>query len=233
MSAPQIAGREAWLAARKDLLKDEKTFLRQRDALSAKRRQLPWVRVDEDYSFDTPNGTKTLSQLFSEKSQLIVQHFMLGDGWAEGCPSCSFWADGFDGATVHMAHRDAAFVAVSSAPLDQIEVYKTRMGWEFDWVSCHGSEFNRDYHVSFTPEEMDNGKVEYNFRKTTFPASEAPGISVFAKDASGAVFHTYSCYARGLDNMNVAYQYLDLLPKGRDEDALSHPMAWVRRHDQY
>lgn len=181
----------------------------------------------------TPNGEQTLAELFGGKNQLIVQHFMLGEDWEEGCPSCSFWADGFNGTTTHLAQRDAMFVAVSNAPLAKIETYRNRMGWSFDWVSCHGSTFNQDYQASFSAEDMSTGRMQYNYRETSFPVSEAPAISIFAKDGGGQVFHTYSCYSRGLDNMNVAYQYLDLLPKGRDEDSLPHPMAWVKRHDQY
>jgi len=233
MNAPQIADRDEWLNARKALLAEEKEFLKKRDELSARRRALPWVRVSDDYRFNGPNGETTLEQLFGDKSQLIVQHFMLGANWEEGCPSCSFWADGFNGTTPHMAQRDAAFVAVSNAPLAKIQAYKTRMGWNFDWVSCHGCSFNHDYHASFTPQEMEAGKMHYNYRETSFPAEEAPAISIFAKDDRGEVYHTYSCYSRGLDNMNVTYQYLDLLPKGRDEGHLPHPMAWVKRHDQY
>lgn len=233
MTQPAITSRDEWLHAREKLLAEEKAFLRQRDALSARRRQLPWVLVEKDYRFDGYNGQLSLADLFGDKSQLIVQHFMMGEDWEEGCPSCSFWADGFNGATVHMAQRDAAFVAVSNTSLAKIQAYKKRMGWDFDWVSSLGSSFNHDYQASFLPQEMDSGEVYYNFRKTQFPVSEAPGISVFARDKEGSVYHTYSCYARGLDNMNVAYQYLDLLPKGRDEDALDYPMAWVKRHDQY
>ncbi|MEP1209759.1 MAG: thioredoxin family protein [Rhizobiaceae bacterium] len=228
-----ITSRDEWLAARRALLAEEKAFLRQRDELSAKRRQLPWVLVSEDYRFETPDRQKSLADLFGDKSQLIIQHFMMGEDWNEGCPSCSFWADGVDGTTVHLENRDAAYVCVSNTSMEKIEAYKSRMGWKFHWVSSLGSSFNHDYQASFTPEEMESGSVYYNFHDTTFPVSEAPGISVFAKDESGQIFHTYSCYSRGLDNMNVAYQYLDLLPKGRDEDALPHPMAWVKRHDQY
>ena len=228
-----ITTREDWLAARRALLAEEKALLRQRDAVSAKRRQLPWVAVTEDYQFETQQGRKSLADLFGDKSQLIVQHFMMGESWEEGCPSCSFWADGFDGTTMHLEARDAAFVCVSKTPLDKINAYKDRMGWDFDWVSSLGSTFNHDYQASFTAEEMESGSVFYNFHDTTFPASEAPGISIFARGEDGNIYHTYSCYSRGLDNMNVAYQYLDLLPKGRDEDALPHPMAWVKRHDQY
>ena len=228
-----ITTREEWLAARRALLEEEKALLRQRDAVSARRRQLPWVVVEKDYQFDTNDGRKSLADLFGDKSQLIVQHFMMGESWEEGCPSCSFWADGVDGTTMHLGARDAAYVSVSNTSLEKINAYKQRMGWTFDWVSSLGSTFNHDYQASFTPREMESGSVFYNFHDTTFPASEAPGISVFARGENGQIYHTYSCYARGLDNMNVAYQYLDLLPKGRDEDALPHPMAWVKRHDQY
>ncbi|NNF77607.1 MAG: DUF899 domain-containing protein [Rhizobiales bacterium] len=233
MIIPAIVSRSDWLEARKQLLAEEKAFTRQRDELSAKRRQLPWVKIEKDYRFQSPEGEAKLSDLFGNSSQLIVQHFMLGEGWDAGCPSCSFWADGFDGTTVHMNQRDAAFVAVSSAPLPEIQAFKSRMGWRFDWVSCHGGDFNRDFHVSFTPEELSAGAVEYNFSKINFPATEAPGVSVFCKADDGTIYHTYSCYARGLDMLNSTYQYLDLLPKGRDEDGLSHTMSWVRRHDEY
>ena len=233
MDSPKIADHSTWLAARKELLEEEKALLRSRDALSAKRRELPWVLVQEPYAFETSGGTKTLADLFGNKNQLIVQHFMMGEGWEQGCPSCSFWADGFNGTTAHLAERDAAFVCVSNAPLSQIEAYRKRMGWDFEWVSSFGSTFNFDYQASFTPEQVENGSMYYNYRQTRFPASEAPGISIFAKYANGKVYHTYSTYSRGLDNLNVAYQLLDLLPKGRDEDDLPHPMAWVQRHDQY
>ena len=234
-----IVDRQQWLSARLQLLEQEKQFQRARDALSARRREMPWVVVDQDYRFETQDGPCSLAELFGDKSQLIVQHFMLGDDWAEGCPSCSFWADGFNGTTVHLENRDAAFVATSNASLDKINAYKKRMGWDFPWVSSLGSSFNHDYQASFSDAEMADGTVYYNFHETTFPSSEAPGISIFARDGNGngngngKVYHTYSCYSRGIDNMNVAYQYMDLLPKGRDEDSLPHPMAWVRRHDQY
>ena len=232
MKASTVATREEWLAARKELLAEEKAFMRQRDTLSAKRRQLPWVKVEKNYTFQGPNGECSLADLFGDKSQLIVQHFMFGEDWEEGCPSCSFWADGFNGMTIHMAHRDAAFVAISNAPYPKLEAYKKRMGWTFNWVSSHGSSFNFDYRVSYTKEQLGSGSADYNFGKS-FASEEAPGTSIFAKDAAGNVYHTYSCYARGLDNMNAAYQYIDLLPKGRDEDELPFSMAWVRRHDQY
>jgi len=228
-----ITSREQWLEARRALLENEKEFIRKRDALSLQRRQLPWVRVEKDYRFEDDNGTKTLIDLFGDKSQLIVQHFMMGEDWDEGCPSCSFWADGFNGTTVHLAARDAAFVSVSSAPLKKIQKYKQRMRWTFDWVSSHTSDFNTDFHVSFTEQQRAQGPCEYNFREVPISMSELPGISIFVKDLNNQVFHTYSCYSRGLDNMNVAYQYLDLLPKGRDEDHLDYAMSWVRRNDSY
>ena len=229
----KIVSKEAWLKARIDLLEQEKELTRQRDDLAKKRRELPMVRVEKAYAFEGPGGQETLADLFGDCSQLIVQHFMYGKGWGEGCPSCSFWADGFNGTTIHMQHRDAAFVAVSNAPLDEIEAYKKRMGWTFKWVSSHGTDFNRDYHVAFTEEERAAGPIFYNFKDNSFPANEAPGVSIFLKNAEDHVFHTYSCYARGLDILNSTYHYLDLLPKGRDEDDLPYTMAWLRRHDQY
>jgi predicted dithiol-disulfide oxidoreductase (DUF899 family) len=233
MAGERIASPEEWLKARLDLLEQEKAFTRQRDELSRKRRELPMVPVDKAYVFEGPYGKESLTDLFGDCSQLIVQHFMYGKGWGEGCPSCSFWADGFDGTTIHMKHRDASFVAVSNAPLDEIEAYKKRMGWTFKWVSSFGTDFNRDYHVTFTEGERAAGPVHYNYKKTTFPADEAPGVSVFYRNDEGQTFHTYSCYARGLDMLNVAYQYIDLLPKGRDEDDLPFSMGWLKRHDQY
>lgn len=233
MTAQRIASRDDWLKARLDLLEQEKAFTRQRDALSRKRRELPMVPVDKAYVFKGPEGKETLADLFGDCSQLIVQHFMYGKDWDEGCPSCSFWADGFDGTTIHMKHRDAAFAAISNAPLDEIEAYKKRMGWQFKWVSSYSTDFNQDYHVTFTKEEREAGPVYYNYKKTTFPADEAPGVSVFYRNDEGQAFHTYSCYARGLDMLNVAYQYIDLLPKGRDEDDLPFSMGWLKRHDQY
>jgi len=227
-----IVSQDEWLAARKALLAKEKEFTRQRDTLSAARRELPWMKVEKNYVFDGPHGKEMLSDLFAGKSQLMIYHFMLGPGWVQGCPSCSFLADHFDGAAIHLAQRDVAFVVVSRAPLNEIEAYKKRMGWNFKWVSSYGSDFNRDFHVSFTPEEKASGSVEYNYAKGTFPSEEAPGLSAFIKDGS-AVFHTYSTYARGLDIIIGTYNMLDLAPKGRDEAALPWSMAWVRRHDEY
>jgi len=229
----KVVSKEKWLEARKELLAEEKKFTRQRDALSAKRREMPWVKVEKNYVFDTPEGKKSLSELFAGRGQLIVYHFMLGPDWAEGCRSCSFLADTIEGAFVHVAHRDTTLMAVSRAPLAQIEAFKKRMGWHFPWASSYGSDFNYDYHVSFKPEERKNGKVYYNYGMVEFPPEEGPGLSVFAKDSKGAVYHTYSSYARGLDILVGPYNYLDLTPKGRDEDGLAFSMAWVRHHDKY
>jgi len=233
MPSHTIVSREEWLAARRAHLAKEKEFTRLRDRLSAERRALPWVKVDKPYVFEGPAGKTSLAGLFAGRRQLIVYHFMFGPGWEEGCPSCSFLADHIDGAAVHLAHRDVTLLAVSRAPLRQIEAFKKRMGWRFTWVSSHGTDFNFDYHVSFTKDETAKGAVDYNFAPREFPSEEAPGISVFYKDEHGEVFHTYSAYARGLDLLVGAYNYLDLAPKGRDEDALAFTMAWVRHHDRY
>ena len=229
----KIVSREKWLAAREVLLAKEKEFTRARDKLSAERRALPWVEVDKSYVFDGPSGKETLSDLFDGKSQLLVYHFMYGPDWDEGCKSCSFWADNYDGIDVHLKHRDVTLITVSSAPLATLEAYKKRMGWSFKWVSSAGADFNGDYQVSFTPEQQKAGPIFYNYEMRSFPSTEAPGISVFAKDERGTVYHTYSCYARGLDMLNGAYHMLDLVPKGRDEAALPHSMAWLRHRDRY
>lgn len=233
MSTHRIVSQKEWLQARKAHLAREKEFTRLRDQLSRERRELPWVKVEKDYDFQGPNGPESLGNLFDGRSQLLVQHFMYGPDWEEGCPSCSFWADSYDGFIVHLAQRDVTMVAVSRAPLEMLDAYKKRMGWSFKWVSSLGSDFNRDFQVSFTPEEMANGEMTYNYETRGFPADEAPGVSVFIKNEAGEIFHTYSCYARGLDMLNGAYHYLDLVPKGRDEDDLPYSMAWVRRHDEY
>ena len=230
---PKVVSREEWLAARKKLLAREKRLTRERDAIAAERRQLPWVKVEKNYAFDSPSGKKTLADLFNGKSQLIVYHFMFGPDWQEGCPSCSFIMDHTDGALAHLAQRDVSFAAISRAPLSKIEAFKKRLGWKFNWVSSNGTDFNYDYHVSFTSEQKAQGKVEYNFDLTEFPSAEAPGISVFYKDKSGNIFHTYSAYARGAEAPLGTYAYLDLVPKGRDEDSLAFTMAWVRHHDRY
>ena len=228
-----IVTRSEWFEARKQLLSREKDFTLRRDELSRERRELPWVRVDKEYVFQGPEGEETLADLFAGRSQLIVYHFMFGPDWEAGCKSCSFWVDHFDGLVTHLNQRDITLAAVSKAGMDKLQAYRNRMGWRFKWVSSSGNEFNHDYHVSFTAEEMNRGEVFYNFQSGKFSSQELPGISVFCKNANGAVFHTYSCYARGLDMLNGAYQYMDLVPKGRDEHALSYPMAWVRRHDEY
>ena len=227
-----IVSQDEWLAARKALLAKEKEFSKARDQLSAARRALPWVKVEKNYAFDGLAGKETLADLFGAKSQLLVYHFMLGPGWVQGCPSCSFLADHFDGAVAHLAQRDVTLVVVSRAPLAEIEAYKKRMGWKFKWVSSYGTDFNRDYHVSFSKDEVA-GEVEYNYAMGKFPSEEAPGISAFIKEEAGSVFHTYSSYARGLDILVGAYNFLDMAPKGRDEDGLPLTMAWVRRHDEY
>jgi predicted dithiol-disulfide oxidoreductase (DUF899 family) len=228
-----IVSQDQWLAARQALLAKEKEFTKARDELSRQRREMPWVKVDQPYVFDTPNGKQSLADLFGGRSQLIVYHFMLGPGWQQGCPSCSYLADHFDGANIHLAQRDVTLVVVSRAPLAEIEAYQRRMGWRFKWVSSFGSEFNHDYHVSFTPEEKARGKVEYNYSMTEFPSEEAPGLSAFIKNEAGDIFHAYSAYARGLDILVGAYNFLDFAPKGRDEAGLPWSMSWVKRHDEY
>ena len=233
MEHPRIVSQEEWLAARKDLLAKERDFSRQRDALSAERRALPWVRVAKEYVFDSAAGKATLAELFDGKSQLIVYHFMFGPEWQEGCPSCSLLADHFDGAAVHLTQRDVGLVVVSRAPLPRIEAFQQRMGWRFRWVSSYGSDFNHDFGVSFTKDELANGKVPYNYGVTAFSGEEAPGASVFYRDAAGGIFHTYSTYSRGLDMLNGAYHLLDIVPKGRDEDKLPYHMDWLRLRDEY
>jgi predicted dithiol-disulfide oxidoreductase (DUF899 family) len=233
MPKHDIVSREAWLAARRQLLAEEKAFNKARDALSERRRALPWVLVDKPYTFEGPSGRETLAELFGPRSQLLVYHFMYGPEWEQGCPSCSFWADNFNGIDVHLAHRDISFVVISRAPLDKLQAYRERMGWSFKWVSSFGSDFNFDYHVSFTPEEIASGEMNYNFGLNRFPSSEATGASAFAKDEDGAVYHTYSSYSRGVDMLNGAYHWMDIAPKGRDEKGLPYTMAWLKRHDMY
>jgi predicted dithiol-disulfide oxidoreductase (DUF899 family) len=230
---PPVVSSAEWLAARKELLRKEKELTRLRDEISRQRRALPWERVEKKYIFDGPRGKETLSDLFGGRSQLMIYHFMFGPGWKEGCPSCSFLADTFDGAAVHLAHRDVTFMAISRATLPEIEAFKKRMGWQFKWVSSFGSDFNHDYQASFSPQEIVVGKVYYNYEMTDFPSEEGPGASVFYKNQAGEIFHTYSTYARGLDAMVGTYNWLDLAPKGRDEDGLAFTMSWVRHHDKY
>ena len=228
----KVVSPEEWLVARKDLLTREKELTRLRDEVSRHRRALPWVKVEKEYVFEGPNGEETLGDLFDGRSQLIVYHFMLGPGWEEGCKSCSYLADHFDGANWHLPHSDVSFVVISRAPLAEIQAYQKRMGWRFKWLSSYRNDFNFDYHVSFTEEEEKKGKVYYNYAIQEFVSDELPGLSVFYKDDNGDVFHTYSTYARGLDILVGAYNFLDLVPKGRDENPDS-TMDWVRRHDEY
>ncbi|HEY6921542.1 MAG TPA: thioredoxin family protein [Methyloceanibacter sp.] len=232
MEPHKIVSRQEWTEARKAFLDKEKEFTRARDRLSAERRALPWVKVDKAYVFDTPERKKTLAELFDGRSQLIVYHFMLGPDWEEGCPSCSFLADHFDGANIHLAQRDVTFVAISRAPLAEIEAFKRRMGWHFPWVSSFANDFNFDFHVSFKEDEVGKDG-DYNYERQEIMSDEMPGASVFYKDETGGVFHTYSAYARGLDILVGAYNFLDLTPKGRDEAELPWTMAWVRHHDRY
>lgn len=232
MDAHKVVSRSEWIEARKQLLAEEKSFTRARDRLSQQRRDLPWERVEKEYIFEGPKGKESLPQLFDGRSQLIVYHLMFDPSWKEACKSCSFWADNFNGIVAHLRHRDATLLAISRAPFELLEGFKKRMGWSFKWVSSFDTDFNHDYHVSFTPEEIASGQIYYNYMEQRPFSGEAPGISVFYKDPRGNVFHTYSCYARGLDMLNGAYHYLDLLPKGRDEQG-PNPMAWVRHHDRY
>jgi predicted dithiol-disulfide oxidoreductase (DUF899 family) len=228
-----VVSRDEWIAARTAFLAKEKEFTRLRDELSRQRRELPWEKVEKTYVFDGPNGRETLADLFENRSQLVVYHFMFSPESNEGCKHCSFWADNFNPIGVHLNHRDVTFVAVSRAPLARIEPFRKRMGWNFKWVSSSGSDFNYAYQASFTPEDIQSGAVLYNYSKTKMTMTDREGVSVFYRDDSGAVFHTYSSYARGIDMMNTAYQYLDLVPKGRDEDRLPSSQAWVQYHDRY
>jgi predicted dithiol-disulfide oxidoreductase (DUF899 family) len=228
-----VVSSDQWVSERKTLLAREKELTRLHDQIARERRALPWERVEKEYIFDAPEGQRTLCDLFGGRRQLLVQHFMFGPGWEQGCPSCSFMADHTDGMNVHLAHRDITLVAVSRAPLADIERFRQRMGWQFRWVSSHDSDFNRDFHVSFTPEEQARGEVYYNYGMQSFPSEEAPGVSVFYKDDAGQVFHTYSTYGRGLEVMMGAYNLMDLTPKGRDENDVPYKMEWVRHHDRY
>jgi len=228
-----VVSADRWLAERKALLAREKELVHLRDEIARARRALPWERVAKEYVFDTPAGRRSLAELFEGRRQLLVQHFMLGPGWEQGCPSCSFMADHTDGMTVHLAHRDVSFIAVSRAPLVEIERFRKRMGWQFHWVSSNGNDFNYDFHVSFTPEERAKGEVYYNYGLVDFPNEEAPGVSVFLRDDAGKVFHTYSTYGRGVEVMMGTYSMLDLTPKGRDEQNAAFTMDWVRHHDRY
>jgi predicted dithiol-disulfide oxidoreductase (DUF899 family) len=232
MTNHPVVSHEKWLSERTKFLAKEKEFTRLRDDLSRQRRELPWEKVEKRYLFDGPGGKETLSDLFEKRSQLVVYHFMFTPEWDEGCKSCSFWADNFNDIIVHLNHRDVTFVAVSRAPLAKLEAFKKRMGWSFKWVSSSQNDFNYDYGVSFTPEQLQKGTANYNYSTNNPGFPDREGTSVFYKDQNGALFHTYSAYARGIDMVNAAYHYLDLVPKGRDEDP-GATQSWVRYHDQY
>ena len=228
-----VVSSEQWALARRALVAKEKEFLNLRDQLSQARRDLPWERVEASYVFEGSAGRETLANLFGDHSQLIVYHFMFAPDWETGCKSCSFWADNFNGITVHLAQRDVALAAISRAPYTKLKAFALRMGWQFKWVSSADSDFNYDYRVSFRPEEVKDGKTQYNYAPYAGSMTDLPGLSVFFKDPDGGLFHTYSTYARGLDPINATYQLLDLVPKGRDEAGLPGTMAWVKLHDLY
>jgi predicted dithiol-disulfide oxidoreductase (DUF899 family) len=228
----KVVSQKQWLTARKKLLVKEKRFMKLHDALKLQRRKLPWVKIEKEYVFEGPNGEVTLADLFGGKSQLIVYHFMFGPGWEEGCAHCSFWADHFDSVNHHIGQRDTAFAVISRAPLAEIEPFKKRMGWRFDWVSSNGTDFNFDFNVSFTPEQIKKGVLPYNYTQIKMKIDELQGLSAFYKDQKGDLYHTYSSYARGIDLMNNTYNFLDLTAKGRDENPET-TQAWVRYHDKY
>ncbi len=233
MQNNKVVSGDEWLAARQELLAKEKEFTRLRDELSRERQALPWEKVEKEYSFDGPNGTETLSDLFDGRSQLIVYHFMFDPEWDEGCKSCSLLGDHYDPSIIHLEQRDVTMVTVSRAPLAKLEAFKRRMGWNFKWVSSFESDFNWDFNVSFTSEQVDEKRMYYNYRQGFFPSTEGPGISVFFKDEEGDIFHTYSSFARGLDMFLGVYHLLDIVPRGRDEQDLPYGMLWVRHHDKY
>jgi predicted dithiol-disulfide oxidoreductase (DUF899 family) len=228
----KIVPQQQWIAARKKLLQKEKQFSKLRDQLNQERRKLPWLKIEKEYLFDAPAGKVTLADLFSGKSQLIVYHFMFGPGWKEGCPHCSFWADHYDSVNIHLGQRDTAFAVISRAPLKQIASFKKRMGWRFSWVSSYNTDFNFDFNVSFTPEQIKKRTAIYNFGLLNMDIDEREGVSAFYQDKDGAIYRTYSSYARGIDLMNTTYNFLDLTAKGRDEHPDS-PQDWVRFHDKY
>jgi predicted dithiol-disulfide oxidoreductase (DUF899 family) len=228
----EVVSQKEWLAARRRLLAREKKFSKARDQLNQERRALPWVKVEKEYVFDSPDGKVTLPELFDGKSQLVVYHFMFGPGWGEGCPHCSFWADHYDSVNFHLGHRDTTLALVSRAPLKELQAFKKRMGWKFRWVSSNRTDFNLDFNVSFTPEQIKSGTVVYNYAATDMDMDEREGVSAYYKDAGGQVYHTYSSYARGIDLLNTTYNFLDLTAKGRDENP-DRPQDWVRYHDKY
>lgn len=233
MNPGRIVNDEQWLDARKKLLIAEKAYSKQREELTRLRQQMPWRRIEKEYEFDSTQGKRRLLDLFGPHSQLLVYHFMYGPDWEEGCKICSLLADHYDPLIVHLKARDVALVTVSRAPIEVLAAYRKRMKWRFEWVSSLNTEFNRDFGVSFTQEEMDAGQMNYNYKLQKFPSTECPGVSCFARNEAGEVFHTYSAYDRGLENLLGVYSFLDLVPKGRDESQLPYGMAWVRHHDRY
>lgn len=233
MKQNKIVSKEEWTQARKQLLAKEKEFSKQRDALTKLRQQLPWRKIDVDYVFEGENGGQKIADLFKEQSQLIIYHFMFAPDWSDGCKICSLLADHYDPLLVHLRARDVSLATVSKAPLEKLIAYKKRMGWSFDWLSSLNNQFNFDFGLSFTQQEMDEGLMNYNYQLGKFPSTECPGISSFYKNADGEVFHTYSAYARGLENFLGIYSFLDIVPKGRDEEGLPYSMHWVRQHDRY
>jgi predicted dithiol-disulfide oxidoreductase (DUF899 family) len=231
---PTVVSRDEWLSARKELLIKEKQLTRQRDEIDRQRRALPWVKVEKNYIFDGPTGQQSLADLFEGHSQLIVSHFMFGPGWKEGCVGCSFRSDHVDGALAHLQHHDVSFVTISRAPFAEIDAFQKRMAWRFRWLSSYGSDFNCDYHVSFTKEEVATGKIDYNYGNPGFLSEEMSGLSVFYRDESGEIYHTYSTYGRGDEMVDTTYMYLDLTPKGRNENGPHFNLGdWVRHHDRY
>lgn len=228
----RVVTKDEWLDARVALLKEEKAFTKRRDELAEKVRALPWVKVDKAYTFDSPTGKKSLADLFGDRSQLIVYHFMFDPTWSQGCMSCSFIAEHYDRLVVHLAHRDISFLTVSKAPVEKLEAFRKRLGWSFPWVSAANTDFSRDFNVSFTDEELLSGKVRYNFTDQAGGIRELPGLSVFYKDEQGQIFHTYSQFARGLEDFLTAYRFIDITPKGRDEEKTGG-MGWLRHRDRY
>lgn len=233
MTHHHVVSHETWTRARQALLAKEKQFTQLRDELSAARRDLPWEKVTKDYVFKGARGKETLADTFAGKSQLIVYHFMFGPDWQDGCKSCSFWADNFNGITTHLKARDVSFAAISRAPFAKLDAFAKRLNWNFNWLSSQHCDFNFDFGVSFRPEDLAKGEITYNYAPSRMKMDELPGISIFAKEQDGTIYHTYSCYSRGLDMLNTAYHYLDLVPKGRDEAGLPHTMTWVKFKDQY
>ncbi|WP_419902206.1 DUF899 domain-containing protein [Kiloniella sp.] len=233
MNEMRVVSREEWLIERKELLIQEKQFTRAKDQLSKHRRDLPWVKLEKDYTFESESGTQSLSDLFGSCSQLIVYHFMFGPDWEAGCVSCSFWADNFNGTEQHLNARDISLAVIARAPMSKLTPFKKRLGWTFNFVSSENTDFNEDFGVNFGPDHKPEEQITYNYRTTTFPIDDAPGISVFIKSEDGTIHHTYSTFSRGLDNLNGTYHYIDLTPRGRNEDNESGTMSWVRHHDNY